>query len=821
VLMADDFGTAIYTNCAPGQGLGGVGGMQFQSCSAGVDDQAMALIRRHLVYEPPERLIMDRQPIEAFPPSFAHVHDGLFATAAGVYIGREASGVRQGNHLTHAIVTSDANSYHSVRPAQMFRAPFWRKEPAPTTQSERQAMSWQPGSLDAADACRFVNSQPAGRALLTALLTALLALSKGTDPGDARRVLFISETVDPVLYWLTAATLLIPYHDAVRIGFKVFTTDPARSALPVLAVHPDWTKSTATVEDDRGYAVFDLVQHRWSQVPENPGARHWANLFCRADPYEVSDAVELAAASGLSENSARDLATAVLLGRVPEHADADVLVRWLRTGPAAAREAYGGKLVDALIPLQDPNLLLSLDLIAASQFPGRSDSIRLALLRLELDDALLRQEPSWAARRGWSSVFVSDRALRKVSAQARAEATELVTDYLRRASDDAFDAVLQVSAKFGISVPFGQLRQATATFVASWADSSTATYDPSRWPADSPVYRMLIDELSERVVSKPAAAASIADQWWNRLGNWKPDRADIASPLDRALLSATMANSTERDRLRIVRSILNHHRDRARTYSELATVLWGRTRATTQEARLLCDTVPAGTKLDPEIFADVLAGASGSSAGLVELELCADLNAKRLLTLNAQTAELLDYHRVLAHHETRMAAGAWPPDLMDSLRLVPPPLVTAHAGLLARGLSAAIEDPGHLVSLIPALPWPVASAYLWDLSDGAGQRATPARMAVAFTVCGFREIWWREFDPFGDLRTALAAGIEEWRKNMSKKEANEVAKQLAPLGRHLVKAWEGHSRGWWRRNIWVARINSSQSSRQTDQLWNS
>ena len=29
--------------------------------------------------------------------------------------------------------------------------------------------------------------------------------------------------------------------------------------MPVVAVHPDWARSVATVEDDRGYAVFDLL----------------------------------------------------------------------------------------------------------------------------------------------------------------------------------------------------------------------------------------------------------------------------------------------------------------------------------------------------------------------------------------------------------------------------------------------------------------------------------------------------------------------------------------------------------------------------------
>ena len=130
-MASDDFGAAIYTNCAPGEGLEAVGGMQFQSSSAGVDRETLAVIRRHVIYELPEQLIQEEQPVEEFPPSFAHVHDRVFATAAGVYVGREADGSRQGNHLTHAVVTDDPRAYRSVRPAQLFHAPFWRTEPAP------------------------------------------------------------------------------------------------------------------------------------------------------------------------------------------------------------------------------------------------------------------------------------------------------------------------------------------------------------------------------------------------------------------------------------------------------------------------------------------------------------------------------------------------------------------------------------------------------------------------------------------------------------------------------------------------------------------
>ena len=101
--------------------------------------------------------------------------------------------------------------------------------------------------------------------------------------------------------------------------------------MPVVAVHPDWARSIATVEDDRGYAVFDLPRNRWTPVPEPPEAKHWARLFCEADPYDLNEMVELAAASGLTGDTACELASAAVLGHTPSSANVGALVDWLRS----------------------------------------------------------------------------------------------------------------------------------------------------------------------------------------------------------------------------------------------------------------------------------------------------------------------------------------------------------------------------------------------------------------------------------------------------------------------------------------------------------
>ena len=786
--MADDFGTAIYTNCAPGQGIEGVGGMQFQSHSPEVGRAALNIIRRHLIYEPPERLIRDRQPIEAFPPSFAHIYeDGIFATAAGVYIGREASGTRQGNHLTQAIVTSDPRAYRSLRPAQLFRASFWRTEPAPTMQSEPlSASSWEPGPLDAAEASRFVKAQPDGAALLAALLAALQAYLKHDGAAASRRILLISEHPESVLNWLTAATLLIPLPEALRIGFKVFSTDPARSAMPVVAVHPDWARSIATIEDDRGYAVFDLPRNRWTPPPEPAEAEHWAKLFCEAGPYDLNEMVELAAASGLSGAAARELAAAAVLGHTPSSANADELVDWLRTGPRALHEAYSGRVIGVLTRLQDRRLMRRIDDITRDQFPARNHETSLSLLRLELEHAS-RHEPSRPVPRSRSRA--SGYGKRAMPTAAGPEATKLVAHHLRHAQGTAFDAVLRVSAQFGVSVPLADAREATAAFVAYWVDNPAAGYDPLAWPPDPPVQDMLWDELSDRILRRPSSAAIIADKWWNQLPGWDPERADITSPLQRMLLSAVMMHSDLRTRLHIVEANLGHARGASAYYRELARVLWARTPPTTGELRALCRIVPAGTDLDPALFTDLINGATSQQPKLSELELCTDLANKHLLIPDAATIKVLERHHRLQSFESRLAAGYPPRDTDKILREIPSSLLISHGERLTRAL-LAIEDPVWLTYLLRHIPPEISGEYLRAWCQRSQSSSGPARIAVSFAFS--RCLNWPAVGGRPELLFQLDVSIRDWCRRASPDDTKDVAARLMPLGDELVASWNTH-----------------------------
>ena len=709
-----------------------------------------------------------------------------------MYVGREAEGSRQGNHLTHAIVTDDPRAYRSVRPAQLFHAPFWRTEPAPSTRSKRLAPPLPPGPFDAEQASQFVRNQPDGADLLAAVLLALRAHVRPDGDGLPRRVLFISEDHEAVMNWLTAATLLIPQDEAVRIGFKVFTTDPARSALPVVAIHPAWTRSAATVQHDRGYTVFDLVRHEWTARRESAEALYWARLFCEADPLDVSEAVELAGTSGLTEPGARQLAATAVFGRPPEAASTGILVRWLRTGPPALREAYGGRLITALakLPDLDLSLLREMDTAADEQFPGRRDQMRLNLLRLELRNA--RYDPMRVQPRT---------PLRAVSPAIEPEAVRLVTEALQKAQGAAFNAVLSVSGRFGISVPLDAVHAATVAFVAFWADHPGTKYDPTVWPSAPPVLSMLRDELSARLRDQPG----IADDWWNnRLPGWTPDRPDLALPLEHELLSATMKNGDQRTRLRVMRSVLSRPAANSPRgpYRSLADVLWKRSEPTNEELRELHRLVPDGTEFSPAIFARVQARAAADPTGLAELALCAELEQHRLLELAPGTVQLLGQNEWLEAFERHPYRGSANLTEDQHLLELPPSLLRAHAQPLARTL-LTLDDPVRVQYLLCTLPIGVVIAYLYAVRYDSHFSFEPKLVAALCAATGRANEEVPRGDPARQVCEDMVAMVVYWSGKAARRKVRKVSHYIRAFDGGLADEWDNFAadvrRRRWRR----------------------
>jgi len=589
------FDTLIYTDCRPGQGLQGSAGLQFQARSPGADKAAMAVVQRSLLYEAPTRWMRERRPVSDYPLSFAHAWDGVYATAAGVYLGKEANGSREGNQLTHSIVARTGDAYGLVRPAQLFGAPFWTHEPAESTTSAPILDGWSPGPFDAFAARDLVENEPHGPELAITLVSAFERI--GGD--DERRVLFIAKDPQRVLHWIAAATLLLPQRKALAIGFKVFTTNPAYATQPVVAIHPEWDSNSVSVESDAGYIVVDLLEGRFSAVEPSPTARRLVALLRDEDPYDVVDVVEVAAASEQPPQEALELGMAMVL---PHHRlttpNAQIAVSWLRRTSPQLLATHRGALVDQLTttPEQWPqHILLELDEISRSGQvpPDRVGSVRLSLIRAEVDTARRTERPTGLTL----PPLPPD-----VWQPHRRAAEEIVADALTDGvTTGAFDAILRVAYRFGLTVRLNDLRDTAHAFVVDWASRPERNYPARSWPCGEELEHALRDELIRRVESGQAEA--VGDAWWRRfIGTLE----SIHTPLDEAVVSAAMLHSSTQDREGLIRTWLIAARDRGSNpesaLHRVVEILWARIPPTNRELRLLCEIVPTGLPLDRHVY---------------------------------------------------------------------------------------------------------------------------------------------------------------------------------------------------------------------------
>ena len=766
------FGTTIYTNCAAGQGLEAGAGMQFQSKSPDVDRRLLEVVRRHLLYELPQQLLREGRPVSDFPVSFSHILDnGILGTAAGVYIGREATGNRPGNHLTDAILSENPRDYRSVRPAQLFGAPFWRTEPWSGLVSD-PLERWSPGPLTASAAARAVAARDNGAEMLTALVGEL----RRADGAGQRRIVFLADDAEQVLLWLTAATLLLPQTAALGIGFKVFTNDPARSRLRVVAVNPRWSAFPGTVENDLGYAVFDLIRSVCSPSEVDPEARRWVELFGSADPHQVSEAVEVAAAVGAGAGTAAvDLARAAVLRQPPRPAHVHPILRWLRTDRSALREAYGGTLLSVLADSGDADVLRACDEIASEGFRSRLPEMRLRRLRVELDYAASHAKASPGGDPG-ALDLPPDPADR---------AREMLVRGLRDAHGGTFAAVLEVAARFGLRLRLSDARPAFESFARFWIDNPGQDFDPRRWPAETPVLDLVRDELGRRLTGREPAE-NIGDIWWRSLLD--VDTADIASPLDRTLISAAMKQGDPAGRLRLVRRLI---RPGGTSVREVADVLWDRAGITVDEAQELLRAVPRGADLGPRLFQGLVDEAVTSDpTSLTALDMSEKLSAQGMLRLNGKVVDLIKQNRWLdSLHERMFQPGvAWDTTVEQTVRSLTAPLVRAHVGRFVEELNRC-NDLALLRQLTLVLPPAIVAPYLLQWWSRLSEMRAPNWMAITFYLNNAR---YRDAEVVAAHTTMSGQCFDallHFAKAAPQDDLDEVGRHLDRLDRSWADHW--------------------------------
>jgi hypothetical protein len=781
--MVGGFETLIYTDCRAGQGLSGAAGMQFQAASPGADRGAMALVQQHLLYEAPARYMRERRPVADYPRSFAHIARGYLATACGVYLGREISGAREGNQLTHSIVTKDPGAYGLVRPAQLFEASFWTTRPAPTTNCPALTDRWRPGPFGAAEAKQFVASEPDGERTLVALVSALERVSGKA----ARRVLFISSHPRPVLRWLTAATLLLPQREALRIGFKVFSTNPATATMPVVAVHPEWSSSTARVDNDLGYWVFDLMHHKLSDVDLSERAQAWVAHFLSEDPFDVVDAIEIAGTAHEPDRLARAIGLAAVLRREPtDAAEAEAIARWLHRGSATLVRAHMPAIVDLLLGAQQAkayNVLAELfEAAARGRLGDRSTRVCLALLNGELTRAV---NIGWFENSGSLPADTWGPAEQPV-------VRRMVRDALGAAQGGRFiDAVLQVAARFGVSLAPAEINNALGGFIREWADSpATGFYNRDGWPQAESIRLLLREELVRRLEADPSSFAQTGNTWWEHFVPRSKPPFDV---LDEALIGTRTVFQGVADRERWVHQALASTQqapDPGAALSAVARALWSRGLPKLDEARYLHTLLPGGVRLDASVFDRAVAAFLATTEPTAEqLDVLQFLEERSMLTINAELKPVLQFDWWLRQAINELPDLSEPPDrVADRLSKTPDKLVNARCDAL---YSAMLANPHPTIVLgVLAGKSYLVRGYVDRLTHAANNLGTAQAIVQAFYLIS-TEVLPPYFGPYVDQtrRDWLRTAIRTWISRIREPDYGRANALAAALGPPLDRQW--------------------------------
>ena len=542
-MTARAFERLLYTDCRAGTGRGAGGGFQIQAQSSGVDAAQARMAVGCLLYEVQNSWIVQHRPVSDFPPGFAHASAAGYGTSQSRYLGQEATGGRQGNHLADCILTRNPDLYGATRPAQLWRSDLWRSEPWASTNCPEfdGVLSIGPLTVDAI--ASWLRESPAREPILGRLLTVL------EDPAG-RRVVIVATDPDEAVWWIAAATLLLPMRVALGISFKVFCADPLRAEQRIAAVPRELNPQIAP-----GQAESSFILDAGNCVSDDADVSDRAQILVAQlthadDPYDVVDAVELAESLDPGDRPADADATitawALTLPTSPL-VDPAALLRWLsQANPLALQEH--GRAVAARI-LEARPAVDALRLIDAAASHGQIDVDRVAL-RGQLFSAELAD-----ARDG---VAPPPQQLSNVGLdfETYRDADSELTSAILLGSDSQIDVLLRLAHRHGITPEPAPLAGRLQNFAAQWVAGEFAVPDPGSWAFHEEILDFAYDELRARLTQY--GAADVLGILRRLHPHFAHRPADAADPLDAYRRVAEVAALPARRRAPALRAILQH-----------------------------------------------------------------------------------------------------------------------------------------------------------------------------------------------------------------------------------------------------------------------
>ncbi|HET9967096.1 MAG TPA: hypothetical protein VFQ68_02600 [Streptosporangiaceae bacterium] len=533
-MTADAFGRLLYTDCKAGTGRGAGGGFQIQAQSAGVDAAQARMAVSWLLYEAQNAYIMQRRPVADFPLGFAHAHGEGYGTAQGRYLGKEATGGRQGNHLTDCLLTRDPDRYGSTRPAQLWHSELWRAQPWDTTECPPFGGELPLGPLTVDAVTEWIRDRKERGPVLTRLLSVL-------ENQAGSRVVIVAAEAGEAMRWIAAATLLLPVHQALEISFKVFSSNPLRAEHRIVAAPRELTAQLVPARSD-AVLVLDAEGCAMDEIETTERAGFLVDQLLSADdPYDVIDAVELAESlgGGLEQDGMNATLTAWALTRPGDPLlDPLALARWLSRATAPLQREYGPA-VAGMILAADPSadVLRWLDQgLARGVMEFDAGPVRIRLLGAELAEA--REEKPAPA---------DPLAPVELGFDARRDAESELSSAILLGTDAQVNLLLRLALRHGIEpeLTAAPMRRRIEEFAGNWIDRGPR-YDPGQWVHRDQILDSTQEALRARLHDGGLAAVRPALE---RLFRYFADRVgDPSDPLDRHLAAAAIAARPARDR---------------------------------------------------------------------------------------------------------------------------------------------------------------------------------------------------------------------------------------------------------------------------------
>jgi hypothetical protein len=536
-MTAELFDRLLYTDCMPGTGRGAGGGFQVQAQSAEVDSAQSALAAGWLIYEVQIPWLNQRRPVGDFPLGFAHAADESYGTAQGRYVGKEAAGGRDGNHLTDCLLTTDPDLYGPIRPAQLWRSGLWRALPWDGKDCPQfDAAGLQPGPLTVDAVADWARAVPERGPILARLLSVL------EEPGQ--RVVIVADDPEEATTWIAAATLLLPSRQALAVSFKVFSSTPLDAKHRVVAAPAALFPRIAPGLVSQRF-VLDAQTCAADEAETSERAAFFAGRFTAKgeDAYDVVDAVELTDSLGGGRDA---MLTAWALTRPEEPRPApEALAGWL-SGASAELLSEHGQAVAAMVLESVPSgsSLRWLDAAVRDQ-------------RLDLDPGTVRAQlltAELAEIRDGRDVPVQEvLPAASLDAAAGRDTQSELSSALLLSADRKTDLLLSLARRHGITPELAlPLRQRLYDFACSWLDHP-GSYHPDEWALRTAILDFAHDELRSRLGAAGPAAIETAVR---RLNRYFGDRADLSDRLDCQIQASLIASRDRARRLSRLRQLI-------------------------------------------------------------------------------------------------------------------------------------------------------------------------------------------------------------------------------------------------------------------------